>query len=418
MRFSVERDAFADATGWAARHLPNRPGPARNVLTGILLAAGHGSPASPGSAAVPLPSGSAASPGSAAPLGAATASVLTICAYDTEVAVRAPVAASVDEPGRVLVPGRLLTDIVRSLPATTVDVVVDGDRLVLRCGSVRFTVPLMDPGEYPQLPSFPGPIGEVDTLGFASAVGQVAPAAGRDETMPVLTAVRMEISGRGLALVATDRYRLAVRGIPWQPTVDDPWALAHVPAKVLAEVARTPTSASRIVIGLDLDDPSGARLGLAAGGRQTIVRLIEGTFPNYRKLLPEAAALVVTAQTAALAAAVRRVAVVATRTGPLRFTFTHNQVVAEAGDGGGAQASETIPVEYAGPELSVLFNPSYLLDGLGAVEDDQATIGFVDDDPVEAAAKPAVLTGKDSGRGAVDEGAYRYLLMPIRHGGG
>jgi DNA polymerase-3 subunit beta len=393
MRFSVERDVLADATGWAARHLPSRPGLTPNALTGLLLEAAAGVPAAAG---------------------------VVVCAFDTEVAVRAPVAATVAEPGRALVPGRLLADIVRSLPATTVQVTVDGERLVLDCASVRFTVPLMDPADYPELPRFPAPIGEVDTLGFAAAVGQVAPAAGRDETVPVLTTIRLEISGRGLTLAATDRYRLAVRGIPWQPTVEDPWALAHVPAKALAEVARTPTPASRIVVGLDLADPSGARLGLAAAGRQTIVRLIDGTFPNYRKLLPESAAHTATAHTAALAAAVRRVAVVATRTAPLRFTFTRDQVVAEAGDGGGAQASETIPVEYSGPELSVLFNPAYLLDGLGAVEDDETTIGFVAADPAEASARPVVLTGKDSGGSRAsagrpaDGGAFRYLLMPIR----
>ncbi|MCK9893810.1 DNA polymerase III subunit beta [Frankia sp. AgB32] len=389
MRFSVERDVLADATGWAARNLPSRPGLTPNALTGLLLDATAGSAAATG---------------------------LVVCAYDTEVAVRAPVAATVAEPGRVLVPGRLLADIVRSLPAAVIQVAAQGDRLLLRCGSVRFTVPLMDPADYPELPSFPAPIGEVDTLGFAEAVGQVAPAAGRDETVPVLTAVRLEISGRGLSLAATDRYRLAVRGIPWQPTVEDPWALAHVPAKVLADVARTQTSASRIVVGLDISDPVGARLGFAAAGRQTIVRLIDGTFPNYRKLLPETVAHVATAQTAELAAAVRRVAVVATRTAPLRFTFTQDQVVAEAGDGDGAQASETIPVEYTGPELSVLLNPSYLLDGLGAVEDDEATIGFVAADPAQASARPVVLTGKDSGggRGSPDGGAFRYLLMPIR----
>lgn len=405
----MERDVLADATGWAARHLPSRPGQTPNALTGLLLEATAGAPATAG---------------------------LVVSAFDTEVAARAPVAAEVAEPGRALVPGRLLADIVRSLPATMIEVAIevvpdsepgsesepasgsgpDGERLVLRCGSVRFTVPLMHPADYPELPSFPPPIGEVDTLGFTAAVGQVAPAAGRDETVPVLTAIRLEISGSGLTLAATDRYRLAVRGIPWQPTVEDPWALAHVPAKVLADVARTPTSASRIIVGLDLADPAGARLGLAAAGRQTIVRLIDGTFPNYRKLLPDAAAHTVTAPTAALAAAVRRVAVVATRTAPLRFTVTRDQIVAEAGDGGGAQASETIPVEYAGPELSVLFNPAYLLDGLGAVEDDEATIGFVGADPTEASARPAVLTGKDSGaaRGRIDGGAFRYLLMPIR----
>ncbi|WP_163549050.1 DNA polymerase III subunit beta [Candidatus Frankia nodulisporulans] len=388
MRFSVERDVFADATGWAARHLPSRPGQAPNALAGLLLEA----------------DATSATPG------------LRVCAFDTEVAVRAPVAADVAEAGRVLVPGRLLADIVRSLPAAVITVAVEGERMVLRCGSVRFTVPLMDVADYPELPSFPTPIGEVDTLGFAAAIGQVAPAAARDETVPVLTAIRLEISGRGLTLAATDRYRLAVRGISWQPTVEDPWALAHVSAKVLAEVARSPTSASRIVVGLDLADPAGARLGLAAAGRQTIVRLIEGAFPNYRKLLPETAAYTLTAATATLAAAVRRVAVVATRTAPLRFTVSDGQIVAEAGDGTGAQGREIIPVDYTGPELSVLFNPTYLLDGLSAIEDDESTIGFVDTDPAQAYARPAVLTGKVPGDpdGRPGGGAFRYLLMPIR----
>jgi hypothetical protein len=129
-------------------------------------------------------------------------------------------------------------------------VATDGSRVTVTCGDVRFVVPTMSTDDYPPLPSFPPPVGEVDTLGFAAAVGQVAPAAGRDDMVPVLTAVRLEFASAGLTLVATDRYRLAVRTISWQPTVHGPEAVAHVPAKLLADVARTPTSASRVAIGL------------------------------------------------------------------------------------------------------------------------------------------------------------------------
>jgi len=402
MRFSVERDVLADATGWVARYLPRTTTGAHKVLTGLLLEAAP-SAATTEQEGTSEPSGASGASGSVGSSGPA----LTIAAFDTEVAARAPIEAVVTEPGRVVVPGKLLADVVRNLPDAPVRVEATGGRLLIECGAARFRIPTMDADEYPTLPAFPPPVGEVDTLGFAAAVGQVAPAAGRDEALPILTAIRLEIARDGLTLAATDRYRLAVRTIPWQPTVDDPDAVAHVPARLLAEVARTPTSASRIALGLGADE-GGVRFGLSVGGRQTIVRLLEGNFPNYRRLLPETSELAVTAQTAALSAAVRRVSLVATRTAPLRFTFSEGQVVAEAGDGSGAQGWETVPVEYSGPELSVLFNPAYLLDGLAALESDEAILGFASADPEVASAKAAVLTGKDDGDGC------RYLLMPIR----
>ncbi|OAA24442.1 DNA polymerase-3 subunit beta [Frankia sp. EI5c] len=409
MRFSVERDVLADATGWAARYVPKPTGGTQQVLTGLLLEATLPTEAPGPAASTPAADAEGSSgPGHAGP---APRTGLTVSAFDGEVAARAPVGeAVVTEAGRVVVPGRLLADVVRNLPDATVVVEATDARMIIECGSARFRIPTLAAADYPVLPEFPPPVGEVDTLGFAAAVAQVAPAAGRDDTLAVLTAVRLEIAQGGLTLVATDRYRLAVRTIPWQPTVDGPEAVAHVPARLLADVARLPTGASRVALGMGTDDSGVLRFGLAVDGRQTIVRLLEGTFPNYRRLLPEATELTVTAQTAVLAAAVRRVALVATRTAPLRFVFSAGQVVAEAGEGGGAQASELVPVEYSGPELSVLFNPAFLLDGLAAVEGDEAIIAFVTADPQTASSRPVVLTGKDDGED------YRYLLMPIRTG--
>ncbi|WP_041254900.1 DNA polymerase III subunit beta [Parafrankia sp. EAN1pec] len=406
MRFSVERDVLADATGWAARYVPKPTAGAQQVLTGLLLEATMPTPDQAGDQAGDQATDQTTEQARTQAPGPA----LTVSAFDSEVAARAPVEAVVTEPGRVVVPGRLLADVVRNLPDAPVVVEATETRVIIECGAARFRIPALAAEDYPVLPAFPPPVGEVDTLGFAAAVAQVAPAAGRDDALPVLTAVRLEIARGGLTMVATDRYRLAVRTIPWQPTVDEPDAVAHVPARLLADMAKLPTTASRVALGMGVDEAGVLRFGLSVNGRQTIVRLLEGSFPNYRRLLPETSELTVTAPTAVLAAAVRRVALVATRTAPLRFTFSAGQVVAEAGDGGGAQASELVPVEYDGPELSVLFNPAFLLDGLAAVEGDEAIIGFATADPEIASSKPAVLTGKDDGED------YRYLLMPIRTG--
>ena len=184
MELRVERDALADAVVWTARSLPARP--PMQVLLGLLLE-------------VERTSG------------------LEISGFDYEVSSRVRLDATADEPGRVLVPGRLLADIVRSLPAQPVDLRVEGTRVVLTCGPARFTLPTLPVEDYPALPAMPDVAGTLGSDVFASAVAQVALAAGRDDTLPVLTGVRFEIEGDQLTLAATDRYRLAVRTLPWRP---------------------------------------------------------------------------------------------------------------------------------------------------------------------------------------------------------
>jgi DNA polymerase-3 subunit beta len=331
------------------------------------------------------------------------------------------VAAAV--PGRALLPGRLVAEIVRSLPDESVRLTVDEGWLLVRAAGAHYRVPTLPLDDYPALPAFPPPVGQVDTLGFAAAVSQVAPAAARDETFPVLTALRLELTGRGLTLVATDRYRLAVRAIPWQPSVRAPEAVAHVPARILSDLVRIPTAASRLALGLGADDDSGPRFGLSTGSRRVVVRLVEGTFPHYRRLFPDSVPLVATAQIAPLAAAIRRVSVVAPRTGPVvRVTLSQGSLTADVGPDAGttvetdsgplglASATDSVPIDYFGPDLVAWYNPGYLLDGLGAIDGDEVTIGFASTDPAEAASSPAILTGKD------DDG-YRYVLMPVVRSG-
>lgn len=384
MRFRAERDEFTDAVAWTARTLPTRPTTQLQVLAGLLLDG--------------------------------TGAGLRLAAFDYEVAAQCGVDAMIAEPGRVLVSGRLLAEIARSLPSAPVELVGEGARVALTCGSARFTLPTLPVEDYPALPPMPPATGRLEGTAFASAVGQVAIAAGRDDTLPVLTGIRIEISGDRLTLAATDRYRLAVRELRWRP--EDPKASgsALVPARTLADTAKS-LSAAGVEVAVALGSgPSGEALaGFSGGGRETTTRLVDGQFPDYRRLLPASSPLTAEVAVGPLTEAVKRVSLVAPRTAPVQLRFSEDELVLEAGAGGEAQAREALPVGYSGAELSVAFNPAYLLDGLGALESDTARFGFISaDDPAESARKPAVLTGKAAEGEPAD---YRYLLMPVRLSG-
>ena len=391
MELRVERDALADAVGWTARSLPARP--PMQVLLGLLLEAG--------------------------------ADGLEVSGFDYEVSSRVRLDVLADEPGRVLVPGRLLSDIVRSLPAQPVVLRVEGTRVVLTCGPARFTLPTLPVEDYPALPAMPETAGTLGADVFAAAVAQVALAAGRDDTLPVLTGVRFEIEGETLTLAATDRYRLAVRTLPWRPGALDISTTALVPARTLAETARALTSAPEVTLALS-SRSSGASegmIGFEGGGRRTTSRLLEGEFPKYRSLLPSESSAVAEVATSPFVDAVKRVALVAARNAPVRLGFSADGVVLEAGGADDAQASEQLDCVWEGPSssepFSIAFNPQYLLDGLGAVDSDTTTLSFT------GPTRPAVLTGKradaaDSSAGAAADSSgadYRYLLMPVRLSG-
>ena len=205
MKYRVGREALGEAVAWVARALTSRP--VVPVLSGLLLRAdGDG---------------------------------LTLSCFDYEVSARMRIEADVEEAGTALVPGRLLAEITRSLPALDVEVASDADMVGLSCGSAEFTLVSLPLEEYPALPEQPAPAGTVDGGVLAVAAAQVVPAASRDDTLPMLTAVCLEIDGETLTLAATDRYRLAVREVSWVPAVPGLRAAAMVPARTLADVART-----------------------------------------------------------------------------------------------------------------------------------------------------------------------------------
>jgi DNA polymerase-3 subunit beta len=376
VKIQVERDVLAEAVAWTARALPARP--AVPVLAGIRLQA---------------------------------AGDLTLSSFDYDVSAQATVPVAVEEEGDLLVSGRLLAEITRSLPARPVEISSDGARATLTCGSATFTLLTMPSEDYPSLPAMPPAAGSIGSDAFASAVSQSATAAGRDDTLPALTGVRIEIDGETLTLVSTDRYRLAVRELRWTPARPDLSAAVLVPARALAETARALTAGAEVSIALALPGEEGAggegMIGFEGAGRRTTTRLLGGDFPRYQSLLPNQVNSVAELAAGPFAEAVKRVALVAERNTAVRLSFSPGQLVLEAGTGDEAQAVEVIEASFEGDDIQIAFNPQYLLDGLTALDSDVARIAFTE------SGKPALITGKPAPDEQPD---YRYLLMPIRLG--
>jgi DNA polymerase-3 subunit beta len=380
MKFRVAREVLADTVAWTARSLPPRP--SVPVLAGILLEV--------------------------------DGSQLSVSGFDYEVSARAEADVQATESGRVLVPGRLLAEITRALPPHPVDITADGPRLAITCGNARFSLPTLPVEDYPSLPSMPSSAGVVDSDVFAEAVSQVAIAAGRDDTLPMLTGVRMEIEGDQITLAATDRYRLAVREFAWRPDTSGLSAAVLVPARTLADAAKTLTSGPEITVSLSSGSSGEGILGLSGKDRQTTTRLLDAEFVKYRAIMPNESASSATLPVGLFTDAAKRVALVAERGTPLRCEFTPGQVTLRAGgtDDEG-QAEERCDVDFDGDPLTIGFNPTFLLDGLAAVHTDRARMDFT------SPLKPAVLSGveepaDDSGAPAPRPGSYRYLIMPVR----
>jgi len=329
-----------------------------------------------------------------------------LASFDYEVSARSHVPAEVSEAGTVLVSGRLLAEISRSLPNKPVDLTVEGSKTTLVCGASRFSLLTMPVEEYPHLPSMPELVGSVDSEEFTHAVAQVTVAASKDDTLPLLTAVRIEIEGDKLTLLATDRYRLALRELAWKPASPGISTSALLRARTLSDAAKSLGGGTDISIGLQTG--SGVdRIGFEAGGRLTTSQLVDGDYPHVRRLFPESTPIEAVVATSALIDAAKRVALVAERNAPIRLAFSEGQVVLDAGQGDDAQASEVLEATLTGEEITVAFNPQFLLDGLSALGTDFVRLGFTHPN------KPVEFSGQESADGEPIAG-YRYLLVPIR----
>lgn len=357
MRLTVGREALGEAVAFVARALPSRP--VVPLLSGILMRADPGE--------------------------------LTLSCFDYEVSARITVGADVRERGEALVPGRLLAEITRSLPASPVYVADEGDVVSLTCGRSEFGLVGLPAREYPALPRTPSALGEVDAPALASAVGQVVTSASRDDTLPMLTAICLDIDDAAMTLAATDRYRLAVREIPFRPTAPGLRAVALVPARVMAEMARALAADPVVTIAFQAgsgDSDPGAGQGAGRPGRdprpadglisfqsadrQLTARLITGEFIKYRTRFPVQFGSRAEFPAGPAIDAVRRAALVAERAGPVRLSFGPDQVVIEAHAEGRARAAETVPAVFSGDSPVISFNPHYLLEGLVAAAADAA----------------------------------------------
>ncbi len=397
MKFRVVRDEFADAVAWVARSLPSRP-PVPVLGCVVLTANDRG---------------------------------LQVAGFDYEVSAIETISAEVAESGTVLVSGKLLADITRALPNKPVDVSLDGTRVAISCGSSKFSLPTMPVEDYPELPEVPQTTGTVPGDLFAEAVAQVAVAAGRDDTLPMLTGVRVEIDGDRVVLAATDRFRLAVRELQWQPRDAAATGAALVPAKTLSDAAKSAGAdhAGAVELAFGSGQAIGADgiLGIQSNAKKTTTRLLDAEFPKFRQLFPASHTSVASVDSAALNEAIKRVSLVAERGAQIRMDFSEGSVLLTAGGDEAGKAEESLEVQFHGEPILIAFNPTYLLDGLAAIGASTVQFGFTNPEPDgsgerRAAIRPAVLRpGSDEEPVADESGAYlapasefSYLLMPVR----
>ena len=415
MKFEVDHDTLADAVAWVARALPSRP--VVPILSGLRLDAEEDG--------------------------------LTLSCFDYELSATAHLPADVAEPGTALVPGRLLAEITRSLPGQPAEFRSDGDEVTLTCGSAEFALVSLPTAEYPALPPAPPLAGTVDGGELAAAVAQVLPATSRDDTLPMLTAVCLDIHGEVITLAATDRYRLAVRDLGWQPASSQVRAIALVPARTLADAARIMAPGVPVSVSFSPGEQDGdakpveGMISFSSGGRRLTGRLIAGEFIKYESRFPAEYGCRAELPAASVIEAVRRVSLVTDRTSPVRLTFEPGTVALEAQTEGRARAVERVTASFHGDEPVIAFNPHYLLDGLtaaaagarpaaGAGRDDEgaaggeAAAGEAGEGaaPVAEAvtirleftspAKPALITLAGREDEAARRPAFRYLVVPLR----
>ena len=413
MKFRVEHDTLADAVAWVARALPSRPVVA--VLSGMRLDAGDG---------------------------------LTLSCFDYELSATAHVPADVVQAGTALVPGRLLAEITRSLPGQPAEFRADGDEVTLACGSAGYSAVGSDTSANSALPPTPPLAGTVDGGELAAAVAQVLPATSRDDTLPMLTAVCLDIHDGVITLAATDRYRLAVRDLGWQPASPRIRAIALVPARTLADAARVMVPGVPVSLAFSPGEQDGdprpveGMISFSAGGRRLTGRLIAGEFIKYESRFPAEYGCRAELPAASVIEAVRRVSLVADRASPVRLTFEPGTVALEAHTEGRARAAERVTASFHGDEPVIAFNPHYLLDGLtaaaagagpaqragstGSREDEGADgAGAPEGSPPAAEAvtirleftspaKPALITLAGREDEAAARPAFRYLVVPLR----
>jgi DNA polymerase-3 subunit beta len=376
VRFQANRDVLSEAVSFTVKLLPQRT--TLPILSGILIST--------------------------------TDVGISLSAFDYEVSAQTEITADVQEPGTVLVSGRLLAEIASKLPNAPVTFASEENRIVVSCGTASFTLLSMPVEEYPTLPQISGESGLVPANEFSEAVGQVAVAASRDDVTPVITGVQLEITQNRLSMVATDRYRVAVREIDWDGSIgqSEP-STALVPARTLQEIGKTFGHGGNISITLVSKDDR-ELIAFTAEKKTVTSLLIKGNFPPVKRLFPETVDNYAVVNTADLIEATRRVSLVLEREAALRFSFSTDGLTLEAIGSEQAQASESIDALLTGDDTVVSLKPQFLLDGLSAVHSEYVRISFTKTDNPNKPG-PVLITSQTS-KDQAGSDSYRYLLQP------
>lgn len=375
VKFEVNRDMFSDAVSFVVKLLPQRP--TLPILSGVVLET--------------------------------NGSALQLSTFDYEVSSRTSIDANVEESGAVLVQGRLLADIASRLPDAPVQVARDDRGIMITCGRTNFTLPTMPIEEFPALPTIEGTSGVVSGADFSEAIGQVVVAASREDVAPVITGVHLTFSPTQLQLVATDRYRVAVREIEWQSNFAE-GDQALVPSRTLGEVGKSFSHADEVVITL-VSEGDRQLIAFTADGRTVTSLLIKGNFPAVSRLFPAETPHFAVLQGSDLIDAVRRMQLVLEREQALRFSFTQDGLKLEAVGAEQAAGAEELNINLQGDDIVVSLKPQFLLEGVGAIHSAFVKIAFTNNDNPNKPG-PVLLTGQTSLDEAAATDTFRYLLQP------
>jgi len=362
VKFRCERDPLVEALNAASRAVTTR-GSSLPVLSGLRLEL-HGDQ-------------------------------LQVTGSDLDLTISVRTAVSGDGDGVAVVPAKLLSDIVRALPPGAVTIEIDDDEARIGSGRSQFAVRTIPAHEYPQLPEPAESSVRLDAEAFADALRQVVAAASNDESRPILTGVLMAAEGDGLRLVATDSYRLAVRDLPGTSVLAEGQQVL-VPSTALKELSRLLGSAESVTLRLGERD-----VAFEVGDVRVTSRLIEGDFPNYRGLIPGTLPNRLSVGREPLLEALRRVRLLAREATPVRLLMKPDSVELVAITQDVGQAQEELDAKHEGEELTVAFNPEYLIAGIDVTPGDEITLETID------GLKPALIRGAENPD-------FLYLLMPVR----
>lgn len=337
---------------------------------------------------------------------------VTFASYDHDVSTRTTISVDASEEGAVLVSGRMLAEIVTRLPGDTVTLAVVDGKLVVTSGSSKFSMSLMALNEYPNLPEIPAAIGTFDGETFSEAIAQVGVAALRDDGLPAMMNISVEITPAAVSLTATDRYRIASRDIPWTSSSKEEGQQVLVPARVLMEAGKMFNTSDKVTLSL-LSGGEREIIALSVDSKIVTSSLAKGQFPRVRALLDEKGpgegfAIVLASD---LIDATKRVSLVVERDAVLKYTFTSEGALLETQSGEAATASELVDAHVVGDDVTVWLKPRLVIDGLTGAHSQFVRLGFTSSNEVGKAG-PVLFTAHSSRDSAEVLKDYRYLMQP------